>query len=94
MSDQVRCLACDNVVADHHQAIDCDSCGGWQHRGCETAPLIFSTWMESEDINPAAAHTVADEELELPILWDPGHEQYCTAGHYTSNVTTNQLNCR
>ncbi|KAK4296448.1 hypothetical protein Pmani_031060 [Petrolisthes manimaculis] len=36
MSDQVRCLACDNVVADHHQAIDCDSCGGWQHRGCET----------------------------------------------------------
>ncbi|KAK4319879.1 hypothetical protein Pmani_009224 [Petrolisthes manimaculis] len=27
MSDQVRCLACDNVVADHHQAIDCDSCG-------------------------------------------------------------------
>ncbi|KAK4327568.1 hypothetical protein Pmani_001975 [Petrolisthes manimaculis] len=36
MSDEVRCLACDNVVADHHQAIDCDSCGGWQHRGCET----------------------------------------------------------
>ncbi|KAK4320523.1 hypothetical protein Pmani_008626 [Petrolisthes manimaculis] len=105
MSDQVRCLACDNVVADHHQAIDCDSCGGWQHRGCETGlsrykynklrsgiitfdficnrckflssqsslslpmpimestPMFNSTWMESEDINPAAAHTVADEEF-------------------------------
>ncbi|MPC13309.1 hypothetical protein E2C01_006039 [Portunus trituberculatus] len=34
MTDRVKCLACDRVVAVHHQAKDCDSWGGWQHQGC------------------------------------------------------------
>ncbi|XP_053390676.1 uncharacterized protein LOC123565429 [Mercenaria mercenaria] len=36
MSSNVLCLHCSRLVANHHQAIDCDSCGGWQHRACNT----------------------------------------------------------
>ncbi|XP_053392384.1 uncharacterized protein LOC128555050 [Mercenaria mercenaria] len=36
MSSNVLCLHCSRLVANHHQAIDCDSCGGWQHHACNT----------------------------------------------------------
>lgn len=28
------CLFCEKPVKSHQQAIDCDSCDRWQHRGC------------------------------------------------------------
>ena len=36
------CLCCDKQVFDHHQAIECDACKGWQHRGCNTGKSFIS----------------------------------------------------
>jgi len=31
-----NCQKCSKPVHDRHQAVSCDSCGEWQHRGCDT----------------------------------------------------------
>lgn len=33
-SVSASCIFCSKTVKSRHQAINCDDCGGWQHRGC------------------------------------------------------------
>ena len=36
MERKSHCQQCSKPVQDRHQAVSCDSCGEWQHRGCDT----------------------------------------------------------
>ena len=42
MSSDAPCLHCAKLERSHHQAVSCDGCEGWVHRGCETGNLLIS----------------------------------------------------
>ncbi|MPC25279.1 hypothetical protein E2C01_018385 [Portunus trituberculatus] len=89
MTDRVRCLACDRVVADHYQAKDCDSCGGWQHRGCGDTGL--SKYKYSKLQKGLVTHEFTCERckflsdsshsLPIPIMESTSEDVNPTASH-------------
>ncbi|KAL8619997.1 hypothetical protein ACOMHN_015279 [Nucella lapillus] len=36
MAPRFPCLACNRIVGNNHEALQCDGCARWQHRVCGT----------------------------------------------------------
>ena len=35
------CLHCEKTIRPSNQAVSCQLCGSWQHRGCDTGTFFF-----------------------------------------------------
>ncbi|KAK8375193.1 hypothetical protein O3P69_012659 [Scylla paramamosain] len=73
MTARVNCLDCDRVVADHHQAIDCDGCGGWQHRGCGNTAARPNHNTLIRTLNRARASCQPKDPSDLSFELDLGY---------------------